>query len=268
MKNKLRLYPLLTLLLSPLALNANIVVDPMFSTGFVGTWSGQNNWGGSNLLNGTGVAASSAFIYNDGWVTFEEAGGSDGWTIVEGEAVRAVNVDRFNGKGFGQMITNPTNGLFDNGDSVAFSFNYQLDAFDANTSNTFLSGSVFGINAPNGTGELWGFDERNLSLGSTPGSSGSTINATPTAGTNYSFHLLNNFTHSGSDSTGPYNSGTFTLTDDYELFAIVFQAADKQSSATNTYIDNVSFAAVPEPSLSAVLAGLAALGLVYLRRKR
>lgn len=56
---------------------ASIIVDPGFDSGFTGTWGGSANFGGGNLSNGTGVAASSAVIYDNGWLTFADNGGGN-----------------------------------------------------------------------------------------------------------------------------------------------------------------------------------------------
>lgn len=267
MKKAYRYLTILSLAFLHLSAYSNIVIDSGFDTGFTGTWDSQTRWAGSNLNNGTGVAADNAFIYDAGWVVYDLNG--DLWTVSDGQAVRTATTssDRFNAGGFGQMVTNPGTG-FSNGDQVTFSFDYEFDP--VNNTNVFLSGSVYGIKALNGTATNWNLfgGDSVEDLGSTPGSSGPSINQSY-SGTNYELVLLDNYTLTAepTPNSNTYISGTINIDDDYDLFAFVFQGASKDSTGANVAaIDNVSLVSIPEPHTQALLSGLFALGLMLVGR--
>ncbi|WP_269540334.1 PEP-CTERM sorting domain-containing protein [Cerasicoccus fimbriatus] len=240
--------------------SANIVVNGDFSSPMAGTYS-ASVFGGGNL-NGTGVAAGSANIYDGGWVTYS-ASSNDYWEVSGGEGVRTFNAN-FNYGGFGQFVSNPGDGNFDNGDSIEFSLDYIFNGLD--TTGGFAA-TVYGVTAPNGTSAGW-----NLFSGegiSNAGQSGSvTIDTDYTSGADYQFYVLDTvFSSSASTGTISYASGAIELTRDYALFAIVFQADRDSGSAGPISVDNVSLAAIPEPGHYAMLLGVVTLGLLRVRRR-
>lgn len=249
---------------------ASIIVDPGFDTGFTGTWASSSNFGGGNFPSGTGVAASGAVIYDDGWLTFADTGGGNPrWEISAGVASRTADTQFQNG-GFGQIITNPANGNFDSGDLVNFSFDYTISTGGTNG----LIGAVYGIDAPNGTGATWNLSSGQESISSLGQSATPTIDGTDyTSGADYQFFHLHDSNLLGEQATasGTYTSGDFTLPGQYELFAVVFLGDPDGDGAGVITVDNVSFAAataIPEPSTSLLIIGLfSVLGLTIRRRR-
>jgi hypothetical protein len=228
-------------LLSCTGFAQNIVVDPGFDTGFVGAWWSSGNFGGGNFPQATGVAASGALIYDDGWITYTNASGSAHWEVSGGKASRTAETQYQYG-GFGQIVTSPGGDEFEIGGELRFSFDYANN--DSGTQG--LVGSLYGIEATNGTSATWNLaaDECIDGMGqaNTP-----TINVSYTAGTDYQFYLLDTFAFgiTGDTGSGTYTSDDIDLTREYELFAIVFQGDPDGSGAGQITIDNVSVTAAP-----------------------
>jgi len=125
------------------------------------------------------------------------------------------------------------------------------------------------VEAPNGTGATWNrFGGESIDPFGAPGAV--SIDQDYTSGADFQFHLLDTFTETTESGTlKSHNSGNLTLASDYELFAIVFQAFPGSSGAGAITVDNVEFAAVPEPTTYALVFGILTLGgTVILRRKR
>lgn len=239
---------------------ANIVVNGDFSSGMAGTYN-ASVFGGGNL-GGTGIASGTNNIYDGGWVTYSSGG--DYWTIGGSQADRAT-VTNFNFGGFGQFISNPYNGTFDNGDTVTFSFDY---VYNGSGTAGGLAGAVYGVTAPNGTNATWNlFSGEGITSAGQAGSP--TIDVDYTSGADYQFYVLDYiFDDTPSASIASY-SNDVTLTRDYDLFVVLFQAdRNSSSSALEVSVSDVSFAAIPEPQTYALILGLTTLiGLCYRRRQ-
>jgi hypothetical protein len=239
-----------TACLNVLALN--IALDGEFTTSFPGGWDGAN-FGGANLPSGWGVAAGGAQIYNDGWLS-EGGSGADKWITTNGHAGRTT-VSPWNYGGFGQMVTNPGNGRFDNGDPVVFSFDYVYNG----GANGGFAGAVYGITAPNGINATWNlFAGESILLGS----GNLSITQDYTGGNDYEFYCLDYlYDNTSSSSTDTYTSGSINLDQDYALFVVAFQGHPFGAAADKIFVDNVALQDIPEPvGVVAVALGLVALG--------
>jgi hypothetical protein len=205
-------------------------------------------------------------IYNDGWISF--ANTSDPtpasavlWETSGGVGSRTDELQFTAWGGLGQFVTNPGTG-FDSGDSVNFSFDYVMNG------KSGLAGAVYGVDAPNGTGATWN-RFANESIQPFGGASSVTIDQDYTAGADYQFYILDTFTETTeSAALKNYDSGSISLSRDYELFAVVVQAFPGSSGLGAITVDDVSFASVPEPSSFALLSGFLGLLSVMLRRRR
>lgn len=243
-----------------LCAQANIVVNPDLSSGLAGTWSGNGNFGGVFASGGTGIASPGNHIYDGGWISW--LNGTAHWEVTGGQLSRTAT-GQYNYGGIGQMISNPGNGTFDNGDTVTFGFDYMYNG----TTGGGLAGSVYGITAPNGTNATW-----NLSAGEAISNLGQTASPTITAdyttGTDYQFYLLDTFSDTSASATrASYASANITLTRQYDLFVVVFQAKPNGAGAGTVTVDNVNFSSIPEPATIGML-GLGTLVALMLRRTR
>jgi hypothetical protein len=261
---------LLTAVLPMIAGATNIVVNPGFDSAIGGIFSTSPHFAGA-ALTGSGAAASGAQIYDDGWVVFSSGNVNTNplWNITGGVIQRSTALIASNYGGFGQFISNPNNGNFDNGDKTVFAFDYVYNG----TTGGELVGSIYGVTAPNGVNATWNPSPPNgnesiLNAGqiSTP-----SINIDYTSGADYQFYLLNTFSDTTASSvSATYTSSDITLTRQYDFFVVVFQAKAGTGAVT---LDNVSFSDVavsnvPEPASGALVVGLSALTLVGLRRRK
>jgi len=262
MKNKISLLSGAVCFTVVSSVNANIVVNGAFDSPVAGVyWGGDAFAGGGFGSNASGVTTGTD-IYDDGWVSFANGGATAPlWETAGAEASRTADLQFTAWGGLGQIVTNPGTG-FDNGNLVNFSFDYVMNGKDG------LAGAIYGIEAPNGIGATWN-RFAGESIDPFGAATGVTINQDFTSGADFQFVLLDTFTETVESSIPKsYDSGSITLNSDYELFAIVFQGKQGSSGAGAITIDNVSLAAVPEPSTYALLAGCFGLGWVMLRRRK
>ncbi|NIA21635.1 MAG: PEP-CTERM sorting domain-containing protein [Anaerolineaceae bacterium] len=217
---------------------ANPIVNGDFSSGFAASTT-QAYFTGSNVTSG-GI--------DDGWVVLNYGGG-DTWKITGGEAVRDSSYLRYDEGGFGQFVTTPSGGGYDNGDTVTFSFDYDFAG-----GNAGLSYQLFGIIWV-GPAVSWDTYQDYMFLRD-PRNSG-------TGSGRYDFYELD-AGNINTVSAASYSAG-IALTRQYDYFGVVF-TTDLDVASNHVTIDNVALTAVPEPATMGLL-GLGMLGLV-LRRKR
>ena len=234
----------------------DLVVDGGFDIGIVGTYEGgSSNFGGANLSAPvTGVAAGTD-IYNDGWVTYGN-GGSRWATNAVGALERTTTVN-FQFGGVGQIVSNPGTATYDSGSPISFSFDYAIATDDSNG----LVGALYGIRAPNGTNATWNVTSGAEAISGFGQSNTVSIDQDYSAGTDYEFTLLydsgvvsgNGALASTTAGFQTHQSGPITLTQDYDLFAVVFQADNNGEAQGTLQIDNVSV--IPEPNTLWLLLG-------------
>jgi len=204
---------------------ANIIVNGGFDTA-VGMWE-------TGYLDPDSMQNGAPNAIDAGWVAQGSPAAST-WDTVAGLGTRSAVTDS-GSYGIAQIISNPSDTTFDNGDSVTVSFDYDIGG----TRTVGFNYRLFGIETTSG--------------GAWAGSAGIKLNLpldanVPGVANGYTYTQLDNIAPILTAVAGGTYSMDVTLAKQYEHFAIVFFTDLDGGSVT---IDNVSL----EPSGATLAKG-------------
>lgn len=237
---------LLTVLCSTLAgfALAELLVNGGFDSGFIGT--------NTRVYAAVQDAGGDGEIVDDGWLVSDPAC----WDISGGTAVRNT-INQNNQYGIGQIVSNPDDGTYDDGNTIVFKFNWNV----VGSGDSGIDFRVYGIV---GSGKWLAGSQGLDRISLLSPESGDIANSTETRNNPYNYYLEELL--AGAVGIGTTNSGTvaesYTLDFNYGYFAVGIYADNDNAGIIS--IDNVSIT-VPEPITTGMM-GLGTLVLLLARR--